>query len=66
MQAPYALIYSLAVMVPLGVPIFHGRQKWPLLMTNYIILMLNLATDVILPPGKVFIAGGVYGKGEVI
>lgn len=53
-------------MIPLGVPIFRGRQKWPLLMANYIILLLNIATDVILPPGKVFIAGGVYGKDGVI
>lgn len=66
MQIPYVLIYSLAVMVPLGVPIFRGRHKWPLLMTNYIILMLNMATDVILPPGKIFIAGGVYGMIVVI
>lgn len=66
MQIPYILAYSLVVMVPLGVPIFRGRQKWPLLITNYIIVCLNLATDVFLPPEKAFIAGGVYGKSEVI
>jgi hypothetical protein len=53
-------------MIPMGVAIFRGREKWPFLMTSYIILLLNLATDVLLPASKVFIAGGVYGMGLVI
>ncbi len=52
-------------MTPIGVPIFRGRKNWPLLMVSYILLILNMATDILLPANKVFIAGGVYGMSFV-
>jgi hypothetical protein len=66
MQLTYVAIYSVAVLLPIGLFLLRERVRWPLLVTNYTLLMLNLITDAFLPPAKLYIAAAIYGTPKII
>lgn len=56
----------MVVLLPIGVFILRHRVQWPLLATNCVLLVLNLATAACLPPSRIYIAGAVFGTDWVI